>query len=302
MSARGTGLEVKSLRKKYRFSRRLAVDDVSFAVEPGEVYALVGPNGAGKSTVIKCVLGLVLPQNGKVLFRGKDIKDSMREHLVGYMPDRLEPYPFESFTEFAAKYIEWQKPCSSEESRFRMDRVMELAREFRVSSWKDKPFYSWSLGMKQRAFLSLVLATEFSLLILDEPTQALDPVGRKLIFDQIRARADEGASIIVSSHLLSDLERIADKAGLMYAGRLLQEVHIEGISARFQADVTFLTQDGQQKEVSFRPNEKVSLHDLGERPTVERISAKSSTLEAWYLRLIEEAEGHDAEGRSGMTV
>jgi len=301
VSSDGGGLEVTSLRKKYALGRRWAVDDVSFSVEPGEVYALVGPNGAGKSTVIKCILGLVLPQCGRVLFNGKDIREAMKEHLVGYMPDRLEPYPFESFTEFASKYIQWQKPGSANEFRARMDRIMELAREFRVSSWKDRPFHSWSLGMKQRAFLSLVLASEFSLLILDEPTQALDPVGRKLVLDKIRALADEGASVIVSSHLLSDLERISNKVGLLYAGRLLAETQIGQLSARPEAGVTLLTSSGERKQVSFRPGEPVSLHGLGGEAIVERVSLKSSTLEDWYVRLIEEAECHETDVSASET-
>lgn len=296
-----SGLSVRALWKRYTPRGRWAAKDISLSVEPGEICALVGPNGAGKSTVIKCILRLVLPQRGTVLFRGRDIRHAIDHHMVGYMPDRLEPYPFESLTEFALKYVEWQRPGSREQVKERLDRIMDVAEEFRVGAWKDKPFYSWSLGMKQRALLSLVLACQFSLLVLDEPTQALDPVGRRLVLNKIRTVANAGATVVVCSHLLSDLENVADKVGLMYAGRLLAETRTSELRERQEVRVRFLTDGGERKVAYFRKDEPVSLHGLGANPTVEEICVRSASLEDWYLKTVEEAEQRDL-GEQPKTV
>lgn len=209
-------LETRGLTK--RFGRgadaQTAVDGVSLHVETGRVYGLLGPNGAGKSTVLKMVCGMMRPTEGEILFDG---------HPWG----REDLYEIGSLIEEAPLY-----PNLTARENLRVRTAMLGLPEARIEEVLDKVGLEgtgrkragrFSMGMKQRLGLALALLVCPRLLVLDEPTNGLDPIGIEELRDMIRGFAAQGTTVLVSSHILSEVQLLADRIGIIYRGRLAFE-------------------------------------------------------------------------------
>lgn len=209
-------LETCGLTK--RFARdtheRPAVDGVSLHVEEGRVYGLLGPNGAGKSTMLKMICGMLRPTEGEILFGGRPWR---REDLyeIGSLIEEAPLYP---------------NLTARENLRVRTTllglpeaRIGEVLRTVGLEGTGAKRAGRFSLGMKQRLGIALALLAQPRLLVLDEPANGLDPLGIEELRDLIRALADEGTTVLVSSHILSEVQQMADRIGIIYQGRLAYE-------------------------------------------------------------------------------
>ena len=209
-------METRGLTK--RFGRgadaQTAVDGVSLHVETGRVYGLLGPNGAGKSTVLKMVCGMMRPTEGEILFDG---------HPWG----REDLYEIGSLIEEAPLY-----PNLTARENLRVRTAMLGLPEARIDEVLDKVGLEgtgrkragrFSMGMKQRLGLALALLVCPRLLVLDEPTNGLDPIGIEELRDVIRGFAAQGTTVLVSSHILSEIQLMADRIGIIYRGRLAFE-------------------------------------------------------------------------------
>ena len=213
-------LAVKNLSKA--FGPKNALDGVSFAVQPGEIMGLVGPNGAGKTTLIKLVMGLIKPTSGQVSVFGVDGKTLgvQDKRHIGYIPDESFFYDFmtpRQTVEFSKRfYPEWDE-----------EKCTEMMQRFHLSS--DEPVKNLSRGMKAQLALILVLAQKPDLLLLDEPLEGLDPMRRleflNLVLEDFMQR--EGRGVLISSHYLEELERLADRVAFLQAGRLFRVVDME---------------------------------------------------------------------------
>jgi ABC-2 type transport system ATP-binding protein len=213
-------LRVQDLHKTFRigfFRKKVeAVRGVSFEVREGETFGLLGPNGAGKTTTIKMVLRLIFPMRGTIeLFgRANPGPDAMRR--VGYMPEN--PYVYQYL-----KPLEFLDLCgrlTGMGARERRKRSEELVERVGLSHATDRPIGRFSKGMTQRIGLAQALLHEPELLILDEPMSGLDPVGRKEVRDLIVEQRAKGKTILFTSHILSDVELLCDRIGIVQRGRM----------------------------------------------------------------------------------
>lgn len=210
-------LEVKGLRRDYGPLR--AVDDVSFSLEAGSILGFIGPNGAGKSTTLRILATLDVPTSGEVLLDGHSLVDApdRARPLIGYMPDRYGTYDdvtvFEFLDFFARAY-----GLKGAARRQRVESVMEFTG---LTPLADRLTTALSKGMRQRVALGRTLLHDPSLLLLDEPADGLDPRARIELRELLRALADQGKAVIISSHILTELAEICDTCAIIEQGRLL---------------------------------------------------------------------------------
>jgi len=210
-------LEIVELTKRY--PGVTAVDDVSFEVYPGEVYGFLGRNGAGKTTTMKVILDLVKPTDGEVRLFGNDWRDRKNRARIGYLPEFPVRYPYltpKEYLRFSARLLGIKRKGLKKLVNDTLERV-ELKDSAR------RRMGGFSKGMLQRVGLAQVLLNDPDLLILDEPTAGLDPLGHRLVKDVVREMADKGKAAIISSHILAEIEAECDRVAIIEKGRLAAE-------------------------------------------------------------------------------
>lgn len=212
----GLMLETRGLTKRYGRGGDVqeAVADVGLHIREGEVYGLLGPNGAGKSTTLKMICGMLRPTAGEILFDGHAWR---REDLysIGSLIEEAPLYP--NLTARENLRVRATLLGLSDE---RIDEVLSTVDLLGVGGKRAGRF---SMGMKQRLGLALALLPRPRLLVLDEPTNGLDPIGIEELRDQIRGFAATGTTVLVSSHILSEAQQMADSVGIIYRGRFAYE-------------------------------------------------------------------------------
>lgn len=193
-----------------------AVSDLDLEILQGEVFGLIGPNGAGKSTTIRLLLGLIRPDKGLISFQGKPLKQVNLQSQIGYLPEN--PYLYDHLT--LAELLRFCGKASGLSAAAISVRSRELMGKLDLLAAQKRPLRSFSKGMLQRAGICFALLHDPSVVILDEPMSGLDPIGRKMVFDLVTELKEEGKTIFFCSHILSDVERLCDRIGLMVQGRL----------------------------------------------------------------------------------
>jgi len=240
-------IETKNLTKNY--GNLTAVDDLNLAIKDGDIFGFIGPNGAGKTTTMRILVTLLEPYGGSAFINGLDVSKHGKKvrRLVGYMPDFMGVYDdlkvFEYLEFFAAAFgIERKKRKSIVEG------VLELTD---LESKKSATVDSLSRGMQQRLGLARVLIHDPKVLILDEPASGLDPRARIEIRELLRELKRMGKTIMISSHILSELEEICDHVGIIEQGRLVFSGTMEEIRPRLgiQSKVRVSVADHQDKAV-----------------------------------------------------
>jgi len=202
-----------------RYGRRVALDDVSLALEPG-VVGLLGPNGAGKSTLLKTLLGFCRPVRGTAHLLGERAGKRSLRRMVGYMPERDVTSPKLSAVSFTA----YCGCLAGMGYRDALQRTHEVLNYVGFGEERYRTMETYSTGMRQRAKLAQALIHDPKLLFLDEPTNGLDPVGRVAMLDLIRDIARQrDVAIILSSHLLPDVEHVCERVVLLSQGRIVQQ-------------------------------------------------------------------------------
>ena len=224
-----TVIQASGLTKRY--DGFVAVDDLTFHVDAGEIYGLLGPNGAGKTTTILMLLGLSEPTSGEARVVGLD---PAREPLevkrhVGYLPDAVGFYGRLTGKENLA----YTARLNGLEPDAVASRIDELLVQVGLTEAADKPADTYSRGMLQRLGVADALIKEPDVLILDEPTASIDPAGVAELLDLIRSLAsDRGLAVLLSSHLLSQVERLCDRVGIFSRGRLIAEGTLPELAER----------------------------------------------------------------------
>jgi ABC-2 type transport system ATP-binding protein len=298
-------LETRGLTK--RFGRTVAVDDLSISVQPGRVTGFVGPNGAGKTTTMHLLLGLARPNAGDALVDGRSYATIDRPMtVVGALLDAGAVHPSRS----ARNHLRWLAQSNGIPAR-RVDHVLELVGLARAARRRVRTF---SLGMKQRLGVAAALLGDPPILILDEPTIGLDPEGMRWMRQTLRALADEGRTVFVSSHLMSELEGTADQVIVIGRGRLLADVSVrELISAASDGRVEIVTPEAaaampiladagatvvssgdDRLIVSGIAPALVSQLFAAHRLPLEGLTASRATLEEAYFQLTRDAGEHVA--------
>jgi ABC-2 type transport system ATP-binding protein len=242
----------KTYRKHLFQASSTALDDLSFVVNTGEIFGIIGPNGAGKSTALKILLGFLRQDKGTVSLFNKSPHDSTSHSGLGYLPENPCLYDQLTITEqlrFAGQ-IAGYSPSQTEE------RINELLTNVNLRHVATIPIRRFSKGMTQRAALAYALFTEPELLILDEPMSGLDPLGRQMVVDILREYNSKGHTVLFCSHILTDVERICNRIGIMHKGRLATII-----------DASELSPAGSTRGSDKTPLEELFLHTVsGELP------------------------------------
>jgi ABC-2 type transport system ATP-binding protein len=263
MATNSASIEVNGLRKTY--SHVAAVDNVSFTVEKGEIFGFLGPNGAGKTTTIKAMLDLIHADAGTIKINGIDVRTHGKEakQFIGYMPEKVAFYDNLNALQNLRFYAEI-KQVSSEE-------CTKLIDEFGLGDTGKKRVGKFSKGMVQRLGMARAILGNPPILILDEPSGGLDPRGVVLIRDKILEMKKKGTTIFISSHILSEIQEICDRVGIINKGVLVAQDSVEGLSKKLnlKPEIT-ITVD------SMSPAIENAIRSL---PGVEIVKIKGNTIE-----------------------
>jgi ABC-type multidrug transport system ATPase subunit len=300
-----TVLRTIDLTKRYK--NRLVVDHLNIAVRRGDVFGFLGPNGAGKSTTIRMILHLVFPTEGDVEIFGASLKQARHKALekVGAVVEKPAFYGHLSALRNLEILGGLQKPVTRRTIMAHLERVG-------LADRANDPVKTYSHGMNQRLGLALILLNEPELVILDEPTTGLDPQGMKEVRELIRGLARErGVTILLSSHLLTEVELIATQMAIIHQGRLRAEGSVQDLLKKGQSAVLvktdrpeqllkYLETDGAYRSAAIRSDGVHVELDLERIPELNRrlvgagfdVSAlvPQRTLENYFLSLIEGRE------------
>ncbi|MCZ7686166.1 MAG: ABC transporter ATP-binding protein [Sandaracinaceae bacterium] len=285
-------LRVSDLHKTFRigfFRKKVeAVRGIGFEVRPGEIFGLLGPNGAGKTTTIKMVLRLIFPMRGAIELFGKANPGPSDMVRLGYLPEN--PYIYQYL-----KPLEFLDLCgrlTGMDAASRGKRAREMIAKVGLEHAVDRPIGKFSKGMMQRVGLAQALLHDPELLVLDEPMSGLDPIGRKEVRDLIVEQRQRGKTILFTSHILSDVEMLCDRVGIMQRGKMSHygnlgellkaetrraEVELEEVSPELLEELRELATE--LREVDGRVHLVVTGEE-GAQPVIERAVAKRARVVA----------------------
>lgn len=212
-------LELQHLSRSYRGIP--AIRDVSFSVRPGEIVGFLGPNGAGKSTTVKIITGLLRPNDGRVLFEGRDIQADLLawRATFGYIPEEAHLYAWMS----ALEYLQLVGRLRGMRERLIEEKATALLRLLGLESWRHSPMTVYSKGMRQRVLMAAALLHDPKMLVLDEPLSGLDVLSARLFRDLLRELAAAGKAVLYISHVLEIVEQICDRVIVIAEGRVLAD-------------------------------------------------------------------------------
>lgn len=282
---RAVGL-TKVFRDFWQRARVKAVNDVDLEIEPGEIYGLLGPNGSGKSTSIKMLLGLLYPTRGQISIFGRPADDVAVKARIGYLPEESYLYRFLN----ARETLDYYGTLFQLPRRERKNRTEELLEMVGLRSAARRPVGEYSKGMARRIGLAQALINDPDLLILDEPTSGLDPVGAKLVKDIIvRLGTVNRKTILLSSHLLADVEEVCRRVTILYGGKVQVSGTMDDVLAR--REMIQIVCDRLAPE-TLREVEEVVRRREGKSLTV---SIPKDRLESLFLRIVEQAHAERVE-------
>ncbi len=204
-----------------------ALEAFTLEVERGEIFGLLGPNGAGKTTLVKMLLGIVRPSSGTASLFGVSIREPRARRRIGFLP---ENHRFPDFLT-AGETLDLYARLAEVPATLRNERIPELLDLVRMTPWRDTKIRKFSKGMMQRLGLAQALMNNPDLLVLDEPTDGVDPIGRREIRDLIVRLRDEGKTIFLNSHLLSEVEQVCTRVAILNKGHLVREGTVAELTA-----------------------------------------------------------------------
>ncbi len=306
-------VEVNNLTKifktKIKQKQVIALDDFSLSVEKGTVFGLLGPNGAGKTTLVKILLSIVFPTSGSAKILGEDISNIKVKERIGYLPENHK-FPLFLTGENVLKYYAKLTKMNMTGIDKKIEELLSLVK---MRKWKKTKVKNYSKGMMQRLGLAQALINDPELIFLDEPTDGVDPIGRKEIRDVLVNLKEQGKTIFLNSHLLSEIELISDRVAILNKGKMVKEGTVEEITSNHEEYEIATVQnigEGVWQEVSrefnvsnlsgnqFQAKVNDSEHlnkllDLIRKKEIQinSIVPKKNSLEDMFISLINENEG-----------
>ena len=221
-------IESQNLTRHFNWNRVKALQDVSLKIEPGKIFGLLGPNGAGKTTFIKILLGLLRPTSGSATLFGIPVQNHTARTKVGYLP---ENHRFPEFLTGAALMDYCGRLSGMASQAEREQRAEKLLKQVKMWEWRETRTKKYSKGMIQRLGIAQALLHDPELVFLDEPTDGVDPIGRKEFRDLVVRLKDEGKTIFINSHLLSEVEMVCDEVAILNKGKLLRQGTVKEFTA-----------------------------------------------------------------------
>lgn len=276
----------KIFRDFWRRPRVVAVRNLDLEIHPGEVFGLLGPNGSGKSTTIKMILGLLHPTRGRISIFHRPPQDVRIKSRIGYLPEESYLYPFLNARETLDYYGRLFQLPRRERQR-RIDQILDMVG---LTHAARRRVGEYSKGMARRIGVAQALINDPDLIILDEPTAGMDPIGTRQMKELIRRLGDMGKTVILSSHLLADVEDVCDRLAILYGGerRALGATH--ELLAR--QDLLQITVPPLAPETLRRLEQMIE--EL-EHKRVLKIESPRDRLESFFLRIVREAQEAQVE-------
>jgi ABC-2 type transport system ATP-binding protein len=301
-------VEVVCLNKVYSSSfgkkKVFALTDLSLSVPAGTIFGLLGPNGAGKTTLIKLLLSITFPDSGSARILNEDISNIKVKRKVGYLPENHKYPPYLTGGE-TLKFFGQMSGLDGTGLDKKIDELLEL---MNLSKWKKSKIKTYSKGMMQRLGLAQAMINDPELIFLDEPTDGVDPIGRKEIRDVLVELKNRQKTIFLNSHILSEVELITDNVGILNKGKLLKEGTVKELTEkkeeyrllfdRILSDEALNSINGLKKDKEEYYNLKVNginelnavIDSLRNRSIlIKEIIPQKNTLEEMFISLIQEA-------------
>jgi ABC-2 type transport system ATP-binding protein len=279
-------IETRNLTKVYRdfWGRQKvrALKALDLEVRRGEIFGLLGPNGSGKSTTIKLILGLLFPTSGRALVFEKDATNVAKNERIGYLPEESYLYKFLN----AEETLDFYGRLFDMPAKVRRERIAALIDMVELGWAKRRQLREYSKGMTRRIGLAQALINDPELILLDEPTTGLDPIGTRDMKDLILRLKDEGKTVVMCSHLLADVQDVCDRIAILHQGELKELGRVDGLLK--VRDVTQIQAKGLSDEAKQEIRQVIEKHK-GECISIEN---PTSTLEELFLRIVRESEAH----------
>jgi ABC-2 type transport system ATP-binding protein len=279
-------IETRNLTKVYRdfWGRQKvrALKALDLEIRRGEIFGLLGPNGSGKTTTIKLLLGLLFPTSGRALVFGRDATEVTKNERIGYLPEESYLYKFLS----AEETLDFYGRLFKMSRRLRRQRTAELIEQVGLTRAKRRQLREYSKGMTRRIGLAQALINDPELILLDEPTTGLDPLGTRDMKQMILDLKKQGKTIVMCSHQLDDVQDVCDRIAILYEGELKELGRVDSLLKVH--DVTEI----HAKKVSDETQRQIQ--QLIERDGGELVSMGNPTitLERLFLDIIQESEAH----------
>ncbi|MCK4908666.1 MAG: ABC transporter ATP-binding protein [Planctomycetes bacterium] len=275
-------IEINNLTKVYTslFSRFKvkAVDNLSLTIRSGEVFGLLGPNGSGKTTTIKTLLGLIFPTSGEALVLGKSPREVAVKDRIGFLPEESYLYPFLT----AEETLDFYGQIFKIPLRPRRKKIDELLELMELNHARKRPVKEYSKGMARRLGFAQAIINDPDVIFLDEPTSGLDPVMSRHVKNIIIDLKKKGKTILLSSHLLADVENVCDRLAILHKGRLQKVGSVKELLSQDQ--ISNVTLKGLTPELQ----EKLKKMVTQAGAEVVNVQLASDTLETLFLRTIKE--------------
>ena len=229
-------LRIEHLTKKY--GDKVAVDDLSLHIAPGEIYGFIGHNGAGKTTTLKSAVGILNFDAGEIFIDGVSVRDDPLEakRRLAYIPDNPDLYDFMS----GIRYLNFIGDVFGVAPGVRQERIRDLAERFKLTADLAQPITSYSHGMKQKLAVISAFLHEPRLILMDEPFVGLDPTASHLLKQMMRELCDRGGAIFFSTHVLEVAEKLCDKVAIIKNGRLIRSGTMEEVKGDDSLEEVFL--------------------------------------------------------------
>ncbi|MGJ8637649.1 MAG: ATP-binding cassette domain-containing protein [Phycisphaerales bacterium] len=260
-----------------------AVDNLDLVVREKEIFGLLGPNGSGKSTTIKLILGLLKPTSGRVMVFDKPTTHVATKSRIGYLPEESYLYPFLN----ARETLDYYGKLFRLDSKTRKLRIDELLEMVGLEHAQFRPVREYSKGMQRRIGIAQALINDPDLLILDEPTTGLDPIGTRQVKDLILELGRRGKSIILSSHLLTDVEDVVDRMVILYGGKIRGEGTCDDLLS--SKERTTIESDELDEQTIAEIDEVIRRRSSGSK-SILSVSAPRQRLEELFLGIVEKAQ------------
>ncbi|MFC1564234.1 ABC transporter ATP-binding protein [candidate division KSB1 bacterium] len=308
-----TAIECTGVRKTFRTGLRgkvNALNGVDLEVKQGEIFGLLGPNGAGKTTLVKIILNLVHPTEGEVKLLGEDVSNHRIRSKVGYLPENpnLPPYLKGGQTMELFGNLSGLDPVTCKE------RSDELLKEVKMDQWVNKKTSAYSKGMVQRLGLAQALINDPDVLFLDEPTDGVDPIGRREIREVLKGLKNKGKTIFLNSHLLSETEMLCDHVAIMDRGIVVAAGGLDELtsSSNYYKIKCSMLDDKTLEKLKPLISVKYSINGVfeakidnvnilnevidmirGSGKLIESVTPVKQSLESYFVDLIRDVRGED---------
>jgi ABC-2 type transport system ATP-binding protein len=271
---------VKTFKDFWGRPKARAVDNISFEVHQGEVFGLLGPNGSGKSTTVKIILGLLYPTKGQIALFGQSPRNVAIKSRVGYLPEESYLYRYLN----APETLDFFGNLFGIESAERTRRIEQLLEMVGLGQVRTRAIGEFSKGMQRRIGLAQALINDPDLIILDEPTAGLDPIGCREVKDLILTLRQRGKTVILSSHLLADVEDVCDRVAILYGGRIQAIGPLKELLQ--QPDAIRITAPSLPRETLQRVLDIIRKDVAAERVEVD---TPAQNLESYFLEVVQKA-------------